>query len=106
MKSQPLLPETKIELNAEEIEILLVDVHSQLAQALAYIRNLHELTYLSQTWIRRRINVLKILSGKLEAAYLQKDHEKETNEKDEYNPGSITTGSLEENRPGDRHGHA
>jgi hypothetical protein len=106
MKSQPLLPETNLQLNAEEIEILLVDVHNQLAQALEYIRNLNELTYLSQTWIRRRINVLKNLSGKLETAYLQKDNEKETNEKDEYNTGSTTTGSLEKNRPGDRRGNA
>jgi hypothetical protein len=76
MKDKLAVPEYQIALSKPEIEQILLDTHNHLAVALAY-RNDAEKYYIPDTWLRRRIMVLRNLVAKLELL-LKQNNENET----------------------------
>jgi hypothetical protein len=69
MPEKPLFPEYEVKLTSAEVELILFDVHTHLANLLAYLD--HRQRYLAgggpEGWLRLRVNTLRNLAAKLEA---------------------------------------
>jgi hypothetical protein len=68
MPEKPLYPEYEVKLTSVEIELILFDLHTHLANLLAYLD--HRQKHLAggpEGWVRARINRLRNLAAKLES---------------------------------------
>lgn len=73
-REKPVFPEYAVKLTAREVELILVDTHTHLANLLAYLdnRQRHLSSGGPEGWVRLRVNTLRNLAAKLEALYVEK----------------------------------
>jgi hypothetical protein len=68
MPEKPVFPEYTVKLTSREIELILFDTHTHLANLLAYQEHRQRLLAGGpEGWLRLRVNTLRNLAVKLEA---------------------------------------